>query len=155
MGTVGGGSRTSVVALSWKGEGALMPICSRQMKSIGVTLPSLLEMPSLMAVMSFLRWPLERAVHGDECVVSVGSGEDMEFCDCSANSSKASGSVKAKVGRVDGKGEGGSAAVSELSLRVTGLGSGTGPGMVVLVLHWLSGPKSVVQRLHWERCHDD
>ena len=58
----------------------------------------------MMAVTSFLRWPLERVVHGDECVVSAGSGEDMEFCNCSANSSKASGSVKAKVSRVDGKG---------------------------------------------------
>ena len=60
----------------------------------------------MMAVMSFLHWTLERVVHGDECVVSAGLGEDMEFCNCSANSSKASGSVKAKVGRVNGKGEG-------------------------------------------------
>ena len=29
MGVVGGGCGASVVALSWKGEGALMPICSR------------------------------------------------------------------------------------------------------------------------------
>ena len=111
----------------------------------------------MMAVMSFLHWPLERVVHGDECVVSAGSDEDMEFCSCSANSSKVSGSVEAKVGRVDGKGEGGSGAVSELSSRVMGLGSGSsmlgsGPGKVVLVFHWLSGPKSVVQRLHWECC---
>ena len=37
MGAVGGCCGTSVVALSWKGEGALMPICSRQVKSVGVT----------------------------------------------------------------------------------------------------------------------
>ena len=94
----------------------------------------------MMAVTSFLHWPLERVVHGDECVVSAGLGEDMEFCDCSANSSKTSGSVKAKVGRVDGKGKGGSGAVSEMSSCVMGLGSGSsmvgsGPGKVVLVFH--------------------
>ena len=126
-----------------------MTICSRQVKSTGVTLPSLLEMSLMMAVTSFLHWSLERVVHGDECAVSAGLGEDMEFCNCSASSSKASGSVKAKVGRVCGKEEGGSGAVSELSSRVMGLGSGSsmlgsGPGKVVLVFHWLSGPKSVV-----------
>ena len=72
MGAVGGGSGTLMVALSWKGGGALMSICSRQVKSIGVTLPSLLEMLLMMAVTSFLCWPLERVVHGDECVVSAG-----------------------------------------------------------------------------------
>jgi len=114
----------------------------------------------MMAVMSFLHWPLERVVHGDECAASAGSGEDMEFCNCSANSSKASGSVEANVGRVDGKGEGGSGAIAELLSRVTGSGSGSsmvgsGPGKVVLVFHWLSGPKSVVWRSCWECCRDD
>ena len=114
----------------------------------------------MMAVTSFLRWPLEMVVHGDECVVSARLGGNMEFCNCSANSSKASGSVEAKVGRVDGKGEGGSGAVSELSLHVTGLGSGSsmlgsGSSKMVLVFHWLPGPKFVVQRSRWECCHDD
>ena len=77
----------------------------------------------MMAVTSFLRWPLERVFHGDECVVSVGLGGNMEFCNCSASSSKASGSVEAKVGSVDGKGEGESGTGSELSLCVAESGA--------------------------------
>ena len=125
-----------------------------------MTLPLLFDKLLMMAVTSFLHWPLERVVQGDECAVVTGSGDDIEFCNCSANSSKASGSVETIVGRVDGKGEGGSGAFSEVSLCVIGLGSGSstvgaGSGKVVLVFHWLSGPKSVVQRSHWEHCCDD
>ena len=102
-----------------------------------------------MAVTSFLRWPLERVVQGDECAVDTGSDDDMGFCSHLANSSKASGSAEASVGRVDGQGEGESGAFSEVSFCVIGLGSGSsmlgsGPGEVVLVFHWLSGPKLVV-----------
>ena len=114
----------------------------------------------MMAVTSFLHWPLERVFHGEECVVSAGSDGNMEFCNCSANSSKASGSVEAKVGSVDGKGEGESGIGSELSLCVVELGAaslmvGSGSGKVMLVFHWLSGPKSGVLKSHWERCCDD
>ena len=114
----------------------------------------------MMAVTNFLRWPLERVFHGEECVVSAGSDGNMEFCSCSANSSKASGSVKAKVGSVDGKGEGESGMGSEFSLHVVESGAvssivGSGLGKVVFVFHCLSGPKSVVHRSRWERCRDD
>ena len=114
----------------------------------------------MMAVTNFLRWPLERVFHGEECVVSAGSDGNMEFCSCSANSSKASGSVKAKVGSVDGKGEGESGMGSECSLWVVGSGAissmvGSGAGEVVFVFHCLSGPKSVVHGSHFERWHDD
>ena len=158
--SVGGVCGTLVAALLWKGEGALMPICSRQVKSVGVTLPLLLEMLLMMAVTSFLRWPLERVFHGEECVVSAGSDGNMEFCSCSANSSKASGSVKAKVGSVDGKREGESGTGSECSLCVVESGAissmvGSGAGEVVFVFHCLSGPKSVVHRSHFEHWRDD
>ena len=114
----------------------------------------------MMAVTSFLRWPLERVFHGEECVVSAGSDGNMEFCSCSANSSKASGSVEAKVGSVDGKGEGESGMGSGLSLCVVESGAvssmvGSGSGEVVFVFHCLSGPKSVVHRSCFERWHDD
>jgi len=137
-----------------------MPICSRQVKSVGVTWPSLLEMLLMMAVTSFLRWPLERVFHGEECVVSAGSDGNMEFCSCSANSSKASGSVEAIVGSVDGKGEAESRMGSECSLWVAGSGSissmvGAGAGGMVFVFHCLSGPKSVVCRSRCERWRDD
>ena len=160
LGAVGGGCGTLVAALLWKGEGALMPICSRQVKSVGVTWPSLLEMLLMMAVTSFLRWPLERVFQGEECVVSAGSDGNMEFCSCSANSSKASGSVEAKVGIVDGKGEGESGTGSEFTLCVAesvAVSSMVGSGSikVAFVFHCLSGPKSVVHRSHFERWHDD
>ena len=114
----------------------------------------------MMAVTNFLRWPLERVFHGEECVVSAGSDGNMEFCSCSANSSKASGSVEAIVGSVDGKGEAESRMGSECSLWVVGSGSissmvGSGAGEVVFVFHCLSGPKSVVCGSHCERWHDD
>ena len=114
----------------------------------------------MMAVTNFLRWPLERVFHGEECVVSAGSDGNMEFCSCSANSSKALGSVKAKVGSVDGKGEGKSGIGSECSLCVVESGAvssmvGSGSGKVVFVFHCLSGPKSVVHRSRCERWHDD
>ena len=117
-----------------------MPICSRQVKSVGVTLPLLLDKSLMIAVTSFLRCPLERVVQGDECVVGTGSDDDMEFCSCLANSSNALGSVEASVGRVDGQGEGESGAFSEVSFCVIGLGSGffvvgAGLGKVVLVFH--------------------
>ena len=114
----------------------------------------------MMAVMSFLCWPLERVFHGDECVVSTGLGGNINFCNCSANSSKASGSVEAKVGSVDGKGEGESGIGSELSLCVVESDAassmvGSGSGKVVFVFHCLSGPKSVVHRSCFERWRDD
>ena len=114
----------------------------------------------MMAVTSFLRWPLERVFHGEECVVSAGSDGNMEFCSCSANSSKASGSVEAMVGSVDGKGEAESRMGSECSLWVVGSGSissmvGAGAGGMVFVFHCLSGPKSVVHRSRCERWRDD
>ena len=114
-----------------------------------MTLPSLLDRSLMMAMTSFLHCPLERVVQGDECVIDTGSDDDMEFHNRLANSSKASGSVEASVGRVDGQGEGESGAFSEVSFGVAGLGSGsstvaTGSGKVVLVFYWLSGPKSVV-----------
>ena len=94
----------------------------------------------MMAVTSFLRCPLERVVQGDECAVDTGSDDDMEFCNRLANSSKASGSVEASVGRVDGQGEDGSGAFSEVSFCATWLGSGSlvggaGSGKVVLEFH--------------------
>ena len=89
VGAVGGGCGASVVALFWKCDGALMPICSRQVKSDGVTLPLLLDKSLMMAVTSFLHCPLERVVQGDGCVAGTGSDDDMEFCNCSENSSNA------------------------------------------------------------------
>jgi len=160
VGAVGGVCGASVVALFWKCEGALMPICSRQVKSDGVTLPLLLDKPLMIAVTSFLRCPLERVVQGEECVVGTGSDDDMEFCSCSANSSNALGSVEASVGGVDGQGKDGSGAFSEVSFCATWLGfgslvGGAGSGEVVLEFHWLSGPKSGKKRSRWERWCDD
>ena len=125
-----------------------------------MTLPLLLDKLLMIAVTSFLHCPLERVVQGDECVVGTGSDDDMEFCNCLANSSNALGSVEASVGRVDGQGEDGSGAFSEVSFCAMGLGSGSlvggaGLGKVVLVFHWLSGPKSGEKRSHWERWRNE
>ena len=125
-----------------------------------MTLPLLLDKSLMIAVTSFLCCPLERVVQGDECVVGTGSDDDMEFCSCSANSFNPLGSVEASIGRVDGQGEDGSGAFSEVSFCATWLGSGSsvggaGSGKVVLEFHWLSGPKSGEKRSHWERWHDE
>ena len=49
-----------------------------------------------------------KVVQGDDCDAETGADEERELCSCSAKSSKASGSVEAKVGRTNGKGKGGS-----------------------------------------------